>query len=62
MIEDVTTALQAFASTGNGFTLTLRDARFLTYYEANAGKTSTVGKLNRALSYPAQIIATALDK
>jgi hypothetical protein len=31
MIEDVTTALQAFASTGNGFTLTLRDARFLTF-------------------------------
>ena len=31
MIEDVTTALQAFASTGNGFSLTLRDARFLTF-------------------------------
>jgi len=31
MIEDVTTALQAFASTGNGFNLTLRDARFLTF-------------------------------
>jgi hypothetical protein len=31
MIEDVTTALQAFASAGNGFTLTLRDARFLTF-------------------------------
>ena len=29
--ENVTTALQAFASTGNGFTLTLRDARFLTF-------------------------------
>ena len=36
MIEDVTTALQAFASTGNGFTLTLRDARFLTFSQATA--------------------------
>jgi hypothetical protein len=33
MIEDVTTALQAFASTGNGFTLTLRDARFLGFID-----------------------------
>jgi DNA-binding response OmpR family regulator len=37
MIEDVTTALQAFASTGNGFTLTLRDARFLTFKVSDIG-------------------------
>jgi hypothetical protein len=30
-IENVTTALQAFASTGNGLTLILRDARLLTF-------------------------------
>lgn len=30
-IENVTTALQAFATTGNGLTLTLRDARFVTF-------------------------------
>jgi hypothetical protein len=29
--ENVRTALQAFESTGNGLTLTLRDARFLTF-------------------------------
>jgi hypothetical protein len=30
-IENVTTALQAFVSTGSGLTLTLRDARFVTF-------------------------------
>jgi len=30
-IENVTTALQAFATTGDGLTLTLPDARFLTF-------------------------------
>jgi hypothetical protein len=30
-IENVTTALQAFATTGNGLTLTLPDARFVTF-------------------------------
>ena len=36
-IKNVTTALQAFASTGNGFTLTLRDARFLTFKVQGVG-------------------------
>jgi hypothetical protein len=31
MIEDVTTALQAFATTGNGLTVTLSGLRFLTF-------------------------------
>ena len=31
MIENVTTALQAFATTGNGLTLTLPDPRFVTF-------------------------------
>jgi hypothetical protein len=44
MIEDVTTALQAFASTGNGFTLTLRDARFLTFKVQGNGPV-TAGQL-----------------
>jgi hypothetical protein len=30
-IENVTTALQAFASTGNGLTLTLLEARFVPF-------------------------------
>src|SRR5258707_9682497 len=41
MIEDVTTALQAFASTGNGFALTLRDARFLTFKVQGDGNVTT---------------------
>jgi hypothetical protein len=37
MIENVTTALQAFATTGNGLTLTLRDARLVTFKVQGVG-------------------------
>jgi hypothetical protein len=37
MIENVTTALQAFATTGNGLTLTLPEARFVTFKVQGAG-------------------------
>jgi hypothetical protein len=36
-IENVTTALQAFATTGDGFTLTLPDARFVTFNVQGVG-------------------------
>jgi hypothetical protein len=36
-IENVTTALQAFATTGNGLTLTLPDARFVTFKVQGVG-------------------------